>query len=333
MLYESRYVPLGAKRPLLAPGDFAGATITSRPNHAAEMILHALGATPTAVNGADAIAGARDGSIQGTLEGIDQPSAPFSGTVTANAVLFLRTTVLVINAKVFNGLTDAQRDVITRAATATRDWWPSQRPDEVAAAGAACARGDDVAIASIEQIADLRRATNGVVDAMARDPFTRRAIDRIETLGAGVAEPKLAPCPGSTTAEPGLALPKPAGDQSVLDGEWRLEVAAATLQRAGITGPDVGNNSGTWTFDLKGGVLTGTEPHGVPCNARYTIAGHRLGWSSDPADACGGRLLLRFRRWGDRLRFVPLATDDVFGSPAFVRAFFDQPLRRIGDAP
>ena len=71
----------------------------------------------------------------------------------------------------------------------------------------------------------------------------------------------------------------------------------------------------------------------MACNARYTIAGHRFGWNSDPADACGGRLLVRFVRSGDRLRFVPLATDDVFGSLAFARAFFDQPLRRIGDAP
>ncbi len=334
LVYDDLTVPVGFSAPLQSPQDFAGATITSRPSRAGDAVLKALGATPSPLNGGDAVDAATAGQLDGTVDALEQPTSPVNGTATGNAALYLKTNALVISKKVFDGLTAAQQDVLRQAATNTRAWWTTKRPDEASSVTAYCASGHgDVVVASDTDLAALQHATEPVVTAMEQDAATRKMITRIRALGADVTPPPLTACraagPAASTAVVAPFAAK--GDQSVLDGHWRLVVDGKALEANGITGPDVGNNAGEWNFMFSDGKATGTEPHDVACRAAYVINGDRLFFNGVADTSCGGTFTVRFVRSGDRLTFTILDPGTSMGSTAFGEAFFKNALRRVGD--
>ena len=99
-------------------------------------------------------------------------------------------------------------------------------------------------------------------------------------------------CASSTTG-PSTRRPRPAragagrspvartwssrqGDQSLLDGTWRLVLDAEDLIARGVPAHDAEENAGVWEFRFEDGHVDGVAPDGLPCNANYAINGRRV---------------------------------------------------------
>ena len=138
---------------------------------------------------------------------------------------------------------------------------------------------------------------------------------------------------------------QPKGDQTAIDGVWRLEVERAEPHRLGASSLDASNNEGTWTFTFKGGTVDYTEPGGGPVTGsmRSTAEYLSVNYSTRDATTC---LLPVFSRSGDdscsrrhlirQLLGVPDGEDSDQYTPdsvEFETAFLANPLVRVGDAP
>jgi TRAP-type C4-dicarboxylate transport system substrate-binding protein len=335
LTFDSRRFPIGFKHPLVSLDDFAGATIAARPNDTTYALLRALGATPSPINGGALSAAAAAGAVAGS-EGIVGENVPVHPViVTANEPWYFKTNAIVANAKVFDGLSEAQQDVLRTAAAAARSFAAQRHGDDYTEASDYCARGHGpLVIATDEQLAQLRRAVRPVIASMERDPFTRRAITRIRELGAGTHPPILAPCMPTVTQAPVTTITA-RGDQSVLDGDWRLNSTYESLTADGVPSDWAGANFGVWTFHLKGGKGTVDQPRGGPCIVSYVLAGNRMSFNfaADPASECGGFLRGTFSVSGDVATFHWAHQDELGGNPvAWDNAFWKGGLHRIGSA-
>ena len=335
LTFDSRRFPTGFKRPLASLDDFTGSAVAARPSNATFALLRALGAKPTPINGAKLSAAAADGSVVGS-EGVVAANSPvYPVIVTANAPWYLKANALVANGRVFDGLSKSQQDVLRRAAAAARDFAAAQHLDDLAETTQYCAHGNGrVVIATAAQLRELRIAARPVISAMERDPFTRRAIARIRALARTTDAPALTPCMPTATEAPNTAIPA-RGDQSVLDGDWRLNSEYDNLAAAGAPPDWAGANFGLWTFHLKGGKGTVDQPRGGPCIVSYAIAGRRISFNfaADPASQCGGFLRGTFTVEGRVARFRWLHQDELGGNPvAWDNAFWKNGLHRLGPA-
>jgi hypothetical protein len=136
--------------------------------------------------------------------------------VTANVILWPRTTALVANPDRFARLTDEQRDWLRRAArdAALASTALFEREDGIVTS--VCASGARFANASQADLAALRQAFVPVYTSMEQDPQTKSFIQRIEALKqatpAGPALTIPADCTGS--------VPLPSNADDPLVGSW-----------------------------------------------------------------------------------------------------------------
>ncbi len=331
LTFDSRRFPLAYQRPIVAVGDYDGVTLAARPSEATYTLLRALGARPTSINGGKLAAAAANGLVSGS-EGVIGANQPVDGSVTANAPWYLKANAIVANEKVFDGLSDAQQSVLRQAAAETREWAAGEHGAEAEAAKQMCATGHGaVALASARQLVELRAAAQPVLDAMTKDPVSKRAIARMRELAGEVGRPAIAPC---------VSAPKPqsagvtSNREPSLDGVWRLKVTSSALEAAGAPPDWVGGNTGVWTFRLKGGRGTVDQPLGDPCIVSYAINGSHIDFdfAADPASGCGGVLHGTFEVTGETATFQ-WTKDDGPDPVAFDNAFFKGGLHRVGQAP
>ena len=66
------------------------------------------------------------------------------------------------------------------------------------------------------------------------------------------------------------------GDQTAIDGVWRLEVDPQVLLDEGQSQMDASNNGGTWTWTFKNGVADYQEPRGRECTITYVLNGRKF---------------------------------------------------------
>src|SRR5207244_7095035 len=119
-----------------------------------------------------------------------------AGIATGNLTCFAKTDVLVADADLPQRLRQDQWDVLSDAATATRSWMLAQQPSDFEAAATFCSHGGRIVAASAEQLAGLETVGQRVVDRMRQDAATRKMIDRLRSLTAGLPEPApLTHCP------------------------------------------------------------------------------------------------------------------------------------------
>lgn len=340
--------PGGFGAPVLDVSDYEGRAFQVRPSRANDLLVQALGATSAYSNGQEMEQAVAQGELRGSWGYFDDASVVVKGEVfTVNAPAFLRANVIVANAKVFTGLSATQQQALRDAAAATRDWMAARHTDQAKDAAAYCASSQGgIAHATRQQQDAVETAAATVVRAMEKDSFSRAAIAHIRELGSKV--PVLTAPEACSAVETAMPLPTlPAlGDQSVIDGVWRLEVDPQPLRAAGWAEDDIADNAGTWTWTFNNGAYQYIEAHGRKCSGTYTISGSHLLIVNYQPIGCDLVMPLVFSRSGNRLTLtpdpdqrsgVPLTGDsegqmtpDLEGADV---PFFRNQLVRVGDAP
>ena len=253
--------PLGLARPLVGPGDYAGATFGIRFGRVARDSVETLGATAK---------GYRIGSLAGldgaeldldTIagKGYDTPGA----TLTANVVLWSRPETIVISRTAFDRLPSAQQAILRRAGReALAPVLDRIEKEQRAALELVCSRGKlTFATASSSQLAALRAAVRPVYDQLERDPETKRLIAEIGSMRGEAGEPL--DCPASRAAASGL------------EGTWRATVTAAEVRASGGTAAEAATYAGAGVLELEDGRWTFRNDRAT-VTGTYRVAGDVL---------------------------------------------------------
>ena len=320
----------GYQKPLLTPADYLGTSIAFRPSAITREVILALGATEDPTVGAEFLDRVQAGLANGLEDSINQPNAQATGVVAGNEFLSLKANLIVVNTAVWNGLSGSQQVSLRSAALDTRAFASSgmvTHLDLARSSRAFCAAGNDVVIAAPEAVAAMKQKLAPVDRKLRTDPLTGSAIDRIDQIGASLPDAAQAiACSHPAPAPTGTWTPvAPRNDQSVLDGTYRMRVAAADLIAAGWESADAHNQDGIWTLSVAGGRLALTKDNDRPCSGDLTINGDRA--SVLGSDDCLGRFTVRFTRTGDVTRFDQVHGSDpswdsrldAFYAPGFVR--------------
>jgi TRAP-type C4-dicarboxylate transport system substrate-binding protein len=221
--------PIAVKGPLRSPIDWRGLVFdTSRSQRQAEAV-QALGARPTDVIGTALTDGLKNGQVQGAENNLlvyqvngRAFAAPY---VTANVILWPKTTTLLANPYRFSRLTAQEREWLRRAArdAALASTGLFEREDGIVTA--VCASGARFANASKADLAALRQAFSPVYTSLEQDPQTKSFIARIEALKQ------------VTQAGPGLTIPGGCTG-SVSKGQATLDRLAGSWTTGHITESD-----------------------------------------------------------------------------------------------
>ncbi len=312
--------PFGYDAPLLGVSDYQGATIRAARSATVAALFTALGASVTDAFPADSQRGAES-----------EFSTTLAGIATGNITFFAKTDVLVANSDARRHLRDDQWAVLREAAAATRSWMFAQQPSDFEAAAAFCAHGGEVVAASPQQVGEVQAAGARVTAQLRADAGSRRLIDRIRSLVAGVPSPQpVTRCPGATGA--GTEGSGGAGELARLNGVYRADVTAQALRTAGVDDEDeIRQNVGRYTWTLHNGTWTDHQesdsfvanPDGT---GRYTYRNgvFTLYWTTTPGNWTRARL----RVTGAGTIYF---TDVVDGqAQSLAEGFFARPWTRIG---
>lgn len=315
--------------PLLGPDDYRGQFINVREDAGVQAMLSQLGATADhSINGARHLAAG--GSLRGMEVSVQQLGAvPLPATQTANVTLYVKFDVGVVSAETWDGLSASQRAELLASFKAAVAAAVSARISEEEGQAAWCrTAGARSVLAASSELAALHRALAPDTQRIAEDPEAAGVLDRIRRLHAGTRDPSPEPCdPGG--AEPDAAYRvTPKGDQSVLDGLWRLQVEKQAILDAGLSAQDAAANAGVWEFRIKEGYADGVQPDGRPCNAQFSFDGAQVSvdFGVRGLEECGGLARGTYRLEGDRVFFdwtkeleYDVALDRAMFAPGMVR--------------
>jgi hypothetical protein len=219
------------------------------------MTLRALGATPRAVPSSAELDGLDAYEQQlGSIDGNKYDSS--AGYVTANVNLWPRPLVIVIDQEVFESLTPDQKSVLREAATAAIPTaLAASRAEDAEAAPVLCRRGLNFAVASENDLAELRSALEPVYAELAANPGTKAAIDAITSLKSQVAVSAETPTcqSGSTSAS---------AEASPIDGVYEFTTTHEELLATGSP-DDFLENYGAFRWVLDGGRFEMTQKNGA----------------------------------------------------------------------
>ncbi len=184
-------------------------------------------------------------------------------------------------------------------------------------------------LATDAEIASLHSALDPITDRLAEDPDSANALERMRELGAGTVNPSPSACDVEDQPDASAAYyVTPRGDQSVLNGLWRIEVDEQDLLDAGISRQDAYVNAGVWEFRIKDGYADGVQPDGRPCNGQFAIDGKEISFDFGVrgVEDCGGLMRGTYELRGDRLFFdwemefeYDLLLDQAWFAPGMVR--------------
>ena len=313
--------PFGYASALRGAADYRDATIRSARSATVAMLFDALGARVT-----DTTAGS--GGQRGAES---QFSITPAAIATANITFFPKTDVLVADADVHDRLRPDQWALLRDAAAATRAWMFARLPTDFEAAAAFCGHGGRIVAATAQERAGIEEAGARVTEELRRDAGTRRMIDRIRGLIAGLPAPDpITRCPGTedATASTGPAR---------LNGVYTSTVTAAALHDAGEQDEQrIRESSGRYTWTLYGGTwayhqksdsfLSRTDATG-----RYTYDDgvFVFHWSDDPREWTRARTGIA---GNGTISFTGIV-DGRPGAQALAEGFFASPWVRIGKIP
>jgi TRAP-type C4-dicarboxylate transport system substrate-binding protein len=306
--------PFGFTGPLASRRDYRGARIGIIPGAVAQATFRALGASgrgyvPGAVSGFD---GAEVDPATMVFNGWDRNA----GVVTANVVLWPKPFSIVMNRKVFAGLTTEQKDILRNAGRASFGAELRQTEHDAAAAvAAACRRGRlSFRSASPSELASLRAAVQPVYAELERDSLTREVIRVIRDLRrAGQAtSPTLPACGPARSGQRAAAA-------ELLEGRWRVHWTREELIEAGLPErmlpPDAPKSAWvTVEFD-RGRYRAVADGIGLVATGRYTVDGDVMSLVYDaPAPAgyvAGYAYRQRWNIFRKSLRFSRIPAADV----------------------
>jgi TRAP-type C4-dicarboxylate transport system substrate-binding protein len=183
------HVPLGARRPLVGPADFRGASVRVPSNSPlTSAILAALGGKAVAIaSGPDEFAALQSGAIDGALTSLTFVlSNGYYGAanyLTANLVFFPYVGSFGINEQAFEALTPAERSILTKAAAeTTRESFVGLRARDEQLLRLLCRTGLKIATSTSAQLAALRRAEQPVYASLDTNRATAARITKIQAL-------------------------------------------------------------------------------------------------------------------------------------------------------
>jgi TRAP-type C4-dicarboxylate transport system substrate-binding protein len=182
-------VPLGARRPFVAPADFRGATLrVPSASRVSTAVLEALGARAASIaSGLELWTALRDGGVDGAESSLyyilGNGYYQVAKYVTTNLVFFPSVESFAINERVFRALTPQQRSILTRAgkATTASSFRGIQARDREQL-HLLCTAGLKVAASTPSQLAALRKSEQPVYKLLERDRVTARRIAQIHAL-------------------------------------------------------------------------------------------------------------------------------------------------------
>jgi TRAP-type C4-dicarboxylate transport system substrate-binding protein len=200
--------PLGVAKPFVTPADYAAARVGVQDSAVAQQTFVALGATSqpvpsgTELDGLDAYE-QQLASIAGNHYSTD------AGYVTANVNLWPRPLVIVMSPDALGSLTADQQTALREAsAAAVPDALEDSRNEDDEAVPVLCRQGMTLALASDNDLADLRAAVDPVYDELAVDPTTESFIEDITQLKAQLSAtpeaPQCAPGDAEASSESGI---------------------------------------------------------------------------------------------------------------------------------
>lgn len=146
----------------------------------------------------------------------------------------------------------------------------------------------------------------------------------------------------STSADIGdavvLAYQTPIGDQTVLDGVWRVHARRADMLAAGVDAKTADSNAGTWTFAIHDGDAHANPPRGPHCLMKFVFAKGRKVYLNAEIYGCGGLAIGTYKLYGRTVTFNWLATLDENsgkwthgGATPLFSSFFQRGMTRVGD--
>jgi TRAP-type transport system periplasmic protein len=302
--------PLGIRRPLVEPRNFAGLTVAVQQSRIADATMRALGADAVWIPVQADIR--RFGGAELQVSGINGAGYDrFARYLTANVNFWPRPLVLFANRRAFHRLTPEEQSVLRRAATnvVSQQIALDRRMDREASDD--ICRGGFVTFetASAVELAALRRAVQPVYDQLETDPGTRAAIRAIEGLRRATRVP-----PDSLRAcRRGHA--QAVGQPTPIDGVWRMTT------KFGETSHDptlFAENYGTWTFVFDRGRFAVTQQYKDACTwgyGRFRVNGQQAAWTftdgggiapNGAYDKPGEFFRFGWSRYRDTLKLTPV---------------------------
>jgi TRAP-type C4-dicarboxylate transport system substrate-binding protein len=327
---ESLRHPFAFRGMLRSLHDFSGASIRAPRSDATWAILRALGARPLDLEGAAFRRGAADGTVTAAESDLAQAAAtlPAPATATSNVTFFPRVDTLVVNTRVFAGLSTADRATLKQAAADAVAWAPHSNPSESAAAQTFCRDGGRVVLASPHDVATLVSATQSVTVALERDPPTRALITRIREVAGAPSTARAPICqPVQRTAPP---IASTSGQPTSIDGIYRNTITMRDLVASGVDrATAIENAVDVHTIVLRRGRLHDTARGGVPgppCDGSYTVRGHTYTFAWDKTTPCSGDFTARWSLRGGELRLTSISAPDAVDQTIWGL----KPFRKIG---
>jgi TRAP-type transport system periplasmic protein len=182
--------------PILTPADVKGRTIRTPGSVDVAALLAALGGKAVLPNDDEFTSGVANGTITAADSGftVAMTSLPRAATATGNLVPYAKVITLVANAAFWNGLDDAQRNVLSRASAATRAWAIANLISDVQAAAKYCADGGKVVLTDPASIEAFRAAEAPVYTRLEADPGTKQLISAIQQHGTGAPSAPVKAC-------------------------------------------------------------------------------------------------------------------------------------------
>jgi hypothetical protein len=186
--------------------------------------------------------------------------------VTANVNLWPRPLVIAMAKEAFDSLTSEQQSILRDAAkAAVPESLAASRAEDDEAAPLLCRKGMTFAVASRDDLADLRAALEPVYAELTSDPETKSHIDAIKSLKAEVAAS--AESPPCKTAEPASGKAS-----SIPNGTYETSVTHDDWVEAGLPEEAAEGGTGRFRMVFDDGDLTLFGPDGeIGFRARYTV--------------------------------------------------------------
>lgn len=263
--------------PVLRPTDLRGSVVRAPTSAMTAALFAALGAGVDDLPGEAFSRRVGDGTVTAAESSFAfAGTLPAPSTVTGDLVLFPKVDALVVGRDVLADLAPEQRQVLRRAAVATRDAAVRSARSEAEAATRFCANGGTVVLAGAQRLAAFRRAAAPVHAQLRQDPVTRRLLDRIREVVAGAPAPvAVAPCAPTPV---GVAASSASGT-TFPEGTYRAAMSGQALLAAGVDPGgaeafdgvnDLRFRDGRWHHDTHG------EKPDDDCGGTYSVAAGRL---------------------------------------------------------
>lgn len=344
LLPEGMRHVFGFDAPLVAPDDYAGVPIRVPMSATAYALFEALGAEPDDFAGQTAIGAGAGGAETSFL--LAPELTPENVSTAGNVVPFPKVNTLVANAERFEALSDDQRDVLTAAAIAARDWARGSVVPDVELADEYCRAGrGSVIVATDAELAALVEAAAQVYEELERDPATGELLERLRELKDSVPAP-MTPRACAVEPEPDVDAtgseaessdgtspdPVTAGETSDIDGIYRYEVTAEMFEAKGVE-PDTA--PGVRTVTIENGTIRDDGP-ADNCVGTFTADGERFTfrWDRGVPGNCSGDWAMTLLATGDEVRWGEIESLPPLDDPvtqAFNEIYNSVPWTRIGD--